>query len=1209
MVELEDINLDSLLEFQFEGKLDQVFLNTLKQVETEIGFKPVVSKVNIVYNGQAGEGTQKDDANIDIGITRVEENGTLTLILSEKYKEFLPFILLREVFYCFLPPKIKEIRNTKIAVNFLVEVRLNHLKNIKEWKVKIRETIYMDHRFDSGFEREMSNLFNLEGDSNTNPLKIFFEYFRNTTPIKDQDPMDFFDDILHNFYLKTSRILFRDDLIETLRILITIFYKVKNYRALSEYQEYFKQLKETGNIKTDLSLKRFSSNVQWIARNKWIAPNYQYNYPALGLKVIWYDLIFNPLLPAHKILHVLERTPFLFLLRYSLSNFAVTVSGYFLTPYQYTKDVLSFLDKIEQQGYVIKKDIYNWLPPTGNELNLNYFREFYKTGRIVNPFHKQYDEKYEVSYRRKDITLSPSPLKKFSTLEYLFLSIAGYFATSGLGFERTSETIKTLKDSLFAAILRQKNEISKLKRTAEKLIDTIEYKEEFSRLLVKFYKKGIFSLRNFIHDFTICLTLVIRHLKKHPHVTALPHLQKELAAHTITSSFEDELVFNNTQITKPIFTMVSSSTFEELKEVKNRFQVFETFIKLCSSMKIFDLAVIAKLVDDTTLVAKILRDKQAKLDTLRGEFKALRSITSNDLDTVINFLVNTNPPVIDPILITSMAVTPFAGYYFQIFIKDYEGIEKEINTLKRYIPRVVHSLMGNSSLGIRKIGFYLPYITTKEKYLFISILVTLFKGRIILGTRFFESGFFKGFFFRDFYDLDKHEFFYAPDLFSQYFLYVQNILGDPIKKRKLDKGENRNLFWNDTCTCDLDELVSQVEKRKSWEDIDFTLPALNELVGFYESLESYLLDTESFRHIKKSEFFIRHVKAIKFKPAFQKFGMGQYYLYINTPHLSNLDFKLLFNNIFQKVWHPLHPLDVQSLFIRYIFPFKNPNMAYINLLALHRKMISEYCMFFVKKMHVLCHFERSLGPKGWNIDAKNFRSFVRRNLHNSKLTMSDVVVKSYTLGNMDTSTYLSPNSQDFHDLKELYGCKGKDIKLILGTNRKNLSNTVLNLLKKKLIVPYLKLKNLNFMEKLVIILPDLFPEVTQKVIRAFSFFNYGFIYEIEGQYFIQGLDEEKKFQNGIMIKLYLPPLELSPFQTQFKELFHYLGIEKYLIINDLYEAKKLLQSVYGDSDVFKSYNPLKNLKWNTQTKVYNNPKLFGEGVTPIYPKLIPDDDE
>ena len=129
MVELKDINMESLPEFIYKGDLDQAFANTLKQIQVEIGLKPVVSKINIIFDGKDTILPEDNELVIDLGVRRIQEDGVLTLILDEKYKDYFPYILLREAFYCFIPPKTRELRNVKIAINLLVESKLSNLKN------------------------------------------------------------------------------------------------------------------------------------------------------------------------------------------------------------------------------------------------------------------------------------------------------------------------------------------------------------------------------------------------------------------------------------------------------------------------------------------------------------------------------------------------------------------------------------------------------------------------------------------------------------------------------------------------------------------------------------------------------------------------------------------------------------------------------------------------------------------------------------------------------------------------------------------------------------------------------------------------------------------------------------------------------------------------------------------------------------------------
>jgi hypothetical protein len=184
------------------------------------------------------------------------------------------------------------------------------------------------------------------------------------------------------------------------------------------------------------------------------------------------------------------------------------------------------------------------------------------------------------------------------------------------------------------------------------------------------------------------------------------------------------------------------------------------------------------------------------------------------------------------------------------------------------------------------------------------------------------------------------------------------------------------------------------------------------------------------------------------------------------------------------------------------------------------------------------------------------------------------------------NSYFDPDSPEYKSLIQIYNWKSIDIKSYLGTKNLSTRNHINSLLKKDLIFPYLSLKNLDLFDKASIIIPNLKQELNETIVKIFSFFNLAFIYEIKGEYFIHGFDQEVKYQNGLMIKLYFPKCEISEFLRVFDLLFEYLEIENYIILNDLVDGKNLLKSIYGGLDFL---------------------KVFTSKFEPIYPDLIPKD--
>jgi hypothetical protein len=213
-------------------------------------------------------------------------------------------------------------------------------------------------------------------------------------------------------------------------------------------------------------------------------------------------------------------------------------------------------------------------------------------------------------------------------------------------------------------------------------------------------------------------------------------------------------------------------------------------------------------------------------------------------------------------------------------------------------------------------------------------------------------------------------------------------------------------------------------------------------------------------------------------------------------------------------------------------------------------------------------------------------------------------LKEFNIGDENISNYLGPNSSEFKALSQIYNWKSLDIKSYLTRRYFKINTSIMELLKKGLIQPFISLKNLDVVEEITIILPDVKKEHNESILKIFSFFNIGFIYEMEGEYYIHGFDEVIKFENGIMIKLYFPDCQIDEFEKLFDLLFEYMEIDHYLILNDLIDGENLIKSTFNGLKFLKTYNPLTNLIWNDKDKRWGNHKLFNENFEPVYPDLF-----
>jgi hypothetical protein len=189
-------------------------------------------------------------------------------------------------------------------------------------------------------------------------------------------------------------------------------------------------------------------------------------------------------------------------------------------------------------------------------------------------------------------------------------------------------------------------------------------------------------------------------------------------------------------------------------------------------------------------------------------------------------------------------------------------------------------------------------------------------------------------------------------------------------------------------------------------------------------------------------------------------------------------------------------------------------------------------------------------------------------------------------------------------LSQIYKWHPLDIKSYLGTNKHSIIDKITSLLRKELIFPYLSFKNLGLQDKVSLILPNVKINLRDTIIKLFSYFNVCRIYEIEGSFYFHGFKEMKSFETGFMIEIWFPKCEMDEIFDVFDFLFDYLKINHYLILTDLVNGKTLIKSVYGDLRFLEQYNPIINLKWNKNDKIWMNHKLFNERFEPIYPDML-----
>jgi len=943
--------------------------------------------------------------------------------------------------------------------------------------------------------------------------------------------------------------------------------------------------------------------MQWISKHSHISPSYQVRWNALDVSLNICFMKFHPKLEKSKINEIIHNLPFFIAPKLSYSSFHCEIFGFFVIPRIFLDDLINLVDKMEKKGYLIKKyllrvNLYTYFH------NLNYFRAFLKERNLINPSHRKYEKFYEIEFRMK--YGQEFYQKNLSLLDLLILDRIRFFSTNSFGFERRNKTLEELKSDSIDEIIYQRNLIESLKNFAIQFFDNIRLRTDFLNFLDNNQFFNFFILKKVLSNLVVVLNLIKKTNLLNPKIKNLLQFHEHIKNNGVSLLFEENRLFKEKFLVKIInkdFLPVYYTSKKEFDEIIYRFTVYRDIINLCDNLKIFNLNSIKRLIEDPRNIDAIFKKKELKL---KKKYEAIKSrvLTSKEVEKKIdNFLIN-NPPLIKPNLVNTFTNTHISNFFPIFLFKNTEKSKEKINELKSFFPQIVidesTDLFSNEEIIYVEVSS--PNLNFEEKSQFYSMIFNNFKETVILGNRYFHSGYLPVFSMKSFYDLESKRFFYTKALFNQFFDYVKQTLGRKLRIPQTKSNAIQEKYLSREKN--LINLSKVVNIRVSKEKHKLDIKNLNKLLIFHSNLKKYLLDVERFKESKLTQFFENYVKSINFIPSFQHFGFSQYFLCLYPTSMNEIDFKILLSNTFQRI--KLHACIDSStlLFIKYIIPYKIPNLKYLHWLTKSKRIIREYCGFSIKKIYQVLHFDYNLTLEGWKCNKDRFKTHMENLLFNQINNFKNSNIKDFGVVEDSINSYFGPESPEYKSLIQIYNWKSIDIKSYLGTTKLSTRNHINNLLKKNLIFPYLSLKNLDLFDKVSIIIPNLKQELNETIMKIFSFFNLVFIYEIEGEYFIYGFDQEENFQNGLMIKVYFPKCEISEFLKVFDLLFEYLEIKNYLILNDMVDGKNLIKSIYGGLDFLKSYNPLKNLEWNKQKKRWMNPKVFTSKFEPIHPDLI-----
>ncbi|MFW9879272.1 MAG: hypothetical protein ACFFG0_39850, partial [Candidatus Thorarchaeota archaeon] len=894
---MKKLNIDFLIDISKEElivNINSIFELLLREIKLYLNLDMVFFEVKFEFIEDPNN--LKTDF-INFGLRKTLEKKKLKIFIYNSYKDFLKIILLRVAYKCFVPLELQDNEIINAFINEKVEIDFQNSDFIGDWKELRRKFIISYEFMEAELDRLGKFLKQESTEKSPSPFQYFFLYIRRNVDLMGYIKANFYPDknIYDKFFEEYARkyTSYTEDILETIRIIIKIFYNVRKYGSILDYQSYFIKFKETGLIQTNLSKRKFAKCMQWIKNFSSIAPNYQINWPSLKIINTICYMRFHPKLKIKKIYAIIKQFPFFIWPNYSRNGFGLEVWGYILLPEAYLNDLINILDKLYLEGYLHRKKLFIITKPMYS-INLNCFRLQNKV--LINPMKRDYKTQYEIEF---DFDYGQGFFEsKLSILDWLLIDRIQHVSITGLGFERKSETLNAIKNDIMNEILSQRNLITKIKAILNKVYSLSILSKKILTLIDSNISYGFFYIKQILNEYVSLFDLIRNTLTKNPSINSLFQFQEFIRTQGISKRIEDNILFNKLKIStlKEIFSLFLKSKRKYDEKVREYYR-FNDLFKSFHDLKLFNLESIKSIIKDESLIQQIYQSKEKKLRTSYENYKAYK-ITYQLLEKRIEDFLNNNPPVIKPQLLGTIVPIP-GNYYVTLIIKNTPKTKEIINKIKWIFSWVLIVEMSDIKNQEKFINLQLqiPNLRLNEKKLLFSIIYNLFEKEIISTKSYLWGGFSESFSRKDFYDLEQEKYFYTKDLFYHFFKYIENTFGskfDSITEFECDSIKD---FWGKYTN--ISHLITQVEDRVLKEHIDLSLNNLNSLFDYNMNLKENLINSEEFKEFRGTYIFKNYIKSIKIIPAFQIFGFGQYVLYIYPTDLNNIDFKHFLQNTFQ----------------------------------------------------------------------------------------------------------------------------------------------------------------------------------------------------------------------------------------------------------------------------------------------------------------------
>ena len=1187
-----------------KSSIEKSFNWCLQRLSEYIGLPPVKKNVSIeILEGKYPVAIVHENI-FTSWIKRDATNGRFVLKIYKDCGAFLPFVLLRELYACFLPETVKSYHSVLLVVYYIVLEEGRFAKQESgPWRAFVdSKRKHKDHQDE---DQERVNQYFKNKIHHQKLLNTFFSYlYRNESIINPSDH-DFASVLFQVYVAYTAQFLLVLDNIEALRLTSQIYSTVKSFISAKDYENYFEQFVSNGTFNTYLKKSAYSTFLKNL-KNTVLAPTYALSWSYFGGVVYHCFIKFHPLLKKHSIVKVLSEIEFIYFNRRTYASLSHDVMISAFLPQIYEEDFTNFFDRLKKLGYIVDCFLYkvqDQLP----KINLNAFKHFYSSKGLIDAQNPEYDSKWFVEkYRVMD--LEKPTEARFSVFDFLITDFFRVFSVEGIGYEERKNQLQMYKSELRSYKQKVRSLNANIKLHFKEVIENQEVKEFFVSFANKHKVHGFFYVFRLLQSlYSVAKALEKRDIASNGNLSK-NQFEEALTRGLAFPQLRSNLLLTNQAIKNHVKLELLPLYYqkrEDFKTIIDRYYKSSELLSSCANLQLYDVERILMIVNNDDIAQNIFDAREQKQFEYYDKIKE-ENITINLLNSKLSTLLDDN--AITP------SITATLNYEFCSvmggIVRYAEPNMKFQSELQPYFGGSYFSRLINISGNHRVIFFELRtgYLTPTERYSLTSIIYNAFKSDMFY-FKFLRGPKYVPFVtLRKYYDFPQKKYFYAKDLFPNLLLFTKKEFG----KVTTHIEEKLSFLWPHLLSKDNSlEILNEATQKRIKATIYCDLPTVKELKKFAQSIEKMFSQFASFAQIKNKPFFKNHVKSIKFLPMFSRFGFSQYHLYFYPTDVDQINFKLLLNNSFQSLKCSVGVETAPSFLIKYIYPYRTPNMRYVNRATKTLRIIREYCAFRLIRGYFNFHANHSFSSEGWEINFNQFEIHIQKILFTNKWEKPPEYLKECNL-EIVTPTPLGPDSNEFSNLQRIYSRKPIDLKNNLFFKNDSRLKDFSALFSKNLVCPYVKFKSLNFHEKIRFILPNISERITEKVLRIFTFFNYCEAYKIEGKLYVQGLEDEIEFDNGLYVKLYLPGYKAGSVENSdsigallnvLEETFEVLGIEHYIVLNNTIKPESFLNYVFGAGIDLKGYNPLLNLKWDEKNMAYRNHKLYDEENNPIYPSL------